>query len=94
MLKWLILILELIIFFYIYSFGANGSKKINLFKQQVSELNIEITRLNKDIENLEEEFKQITEDTDNFYKEKIAREQLQLAMPHDEIYIINKIKKE
>lgn len=91
MLKWSILALELLVFFSYYFFGVNGINKINLLKNQENILQEEIIDLSKNITRLEEELKLFRfSDSQDFYKEKIAREQLQLGLPHEEIFILNK----
>lgn len=80
------LILEMAFFGYVYFFGQNG---IVILQRQC----ILTTALESNIVTIKNEIKQLEEEihawqTDDFYKEKVAREQLQMARPGDEIFYI------
>jgi len=76
----------MILFGYIYCFGINGIKVLQLQRKNVIELENTITMLNNDVEQLEKEIN--VWKTNDFYKEKFAREQLQMARKGDEIFYI------
>lgn len=88
-LKWTLLFIELAMFFGIYFFGSNGAKKINNLKDQEIKIKKEISELEQEVSKLEIYFNQLkTEPYKSFYKEKIAREQLQLLKDDEELFII------
>jgi len=82
----IVLCSEMILFGYIYCFGINGIKVLQLQRKNVIELENTITMLNNDVEQLEKEIN--VWKTNDFYKEKFAREQLQMARKGDEIFYI------
>lgn len=78
--------LELIVFTAVYFFGAQGiqhawrlNKEIGLIDQEITELTQETKSINDRI---------VAWHSHSYYKEKIAREQLQMARPWEEIYYI------
>jgi cell division protein FtsB len=79
-----ILVVEMVAFGYMYLFGKNGlqvvheqNKVLVLLQQTVDQLQTEIDGLTSDIMQWE---------TNDFYKEKIAREQLQMARKGDKLF--------
>ena len=84
----LLFILEIIIFLIFYFGGPSGLSALFEIKKSNKRVLEEIYLLNKDVDQLQAEvYKWKNED---FCKEKIAREQLQMARPGDEIfYIVN-----
>lgn len=77
-----------ILFFGInYFFGSRGLQVLRALKHQNEQLQQNVSSATKDIAKLEEELTIWQQDP--FYIEKIAREQLQLAKPGEEIYIIS-----
>lgn len=79
-------ILEIIIFIGVYVFGENGYKNISEVNLENQKLLSEIVVLKNEIKVIEKEIQewQVTD----FYKEKFARERLQMAKQGDEIYFI------
>jgi cell division protein FtsB len=77
---------ELVIFFSIYFFGTDGLPKLYELCDENSKLSEEIAALNKEVSCLESEL--LAWNTDAFYKEKVAREELQMACEGDEIFFI------
>jgi cell division protein FtsB len=80
------LLSELLIFGSIYFWGVDGRPKVYKLCVENSILEKEIKVLNKEIEEIENE--KLAWNTDPFYKEKVAREQLQMARKDDEIFFI------
>lgn len=81
-----LLLAEIGVFGYIYFFGTNGIQALH--KQQMI-----AAGLQKNIEQIKNEIQQLKQEiylwqTDDFYKEKIAREQLQMARKDDQIFYI------
>ncbi|MCL4361074.1 septum formation initiator family protein [Candidatus Dependentiae bacterium] len=80
-------VIEITIFFSFYFFGNEGYKKIKSLKIEKQNLEKNINSLNENINLLAieiEDFKKFP-----YYKEKIAREHLQLAKKNDQIYLLN-----
>lgn len=80
------LYIEIIIFSFFYLFGSNGLKSLHDLENQNNSLTIENNLLKQEINELQSNITQW--DNDPFYKEKIAREQLQMARPDEEIYLV------
>lgn len=81
-----LLLLEMAAFGHIYFFGNNGIKVLQEQKNGVVELKHAITHLDDEVAQLEKEI--YAWQTDDFYKEKVAREQLQMARKGDELFYI------
>lgn len=81
-----LLLLEMAAFGHIYFFGTNGIKVLQNQKRGVAELQKNIVSLNGEVVQLEKEI--YAWQTNDFYKEKIAREQLQMARKGDELFYI------
>lgn len=87
--KWIsriFLLGEVLIVFGIYFFGVDGLPKLYKLRDENSTLEEEIVALSKEIAGLDNEM--IAWNTDPFYKERVAREQLQMAREQDEIFFI------
>ena len=82
----LLLLVEMAGFGYLYVYGANGMQVLAQQREVVVELERNVIALKGDIEKLEEEM--YAWQTDDFYKEKVAREQLQMARKGDELFYI------
>ena len=82
----LLLIVEMACFGYLYVYGMNGMHTLNKQRVAVTTLEKNVTDLKNDITQLEEEI--YAWQTDDFYKEKVAREQLQMARKGDELFYI------
>ncbi len=79
-----LLCVELIYFLMIYCVGANGIRAVRHAQNANSIQEQEVTQLKDEVENLKKELHQW--ETEPFYKEKEAREHLQMARPGDLIY--------
>jgi cell division protein FtsB len=77
---------EMIAFGHIYFFGSNGIQMLQTQKNVVEDLKKDILVLDTEIAQLEKEI--YAWQTDDFYKEKVAREQLQMARKGDELFYI------
>lgn len=82
----LFLVLEMVAFGYVYIAGKNGIQSLSEHKNVVVDMKKHIERLNEEVTSLEHEIH--IWQTDDFYKEKIAREQLQMARKGDELFYI------
>lgn len=81
-----LLLLEMAAFGHVYFFGSNGIKVLQNQRNVVVDLKKNIELLDGDVVLLEKEI--YVWQTDDFYKEKIAREQLQMARKGDELFYI------
>lgn len=82
----ILLVLELIVFGAIYCCGGRGLQSIYYMQQTNHALQQEIQQLQQAIDELQQQ--QAHWQTDDFYKEQVAREQLQLARPHEAVYYL------
>ena len=82
----LFLVAEMMAFGYVYVYGKNGLQLLRKQKHVVSELKENIVQLDGEVASLEKEM--YVWQSDDFYKEKIAREQLQMARKGDELFYI------
>ena len=80
------LLCEILIFLGVYFFGTNGISTLSMVRSENMKLEQEIKDLNGEIATLEHEI--TAWNADPFYKEKVAREQLQMACKGDEILFI------
>lgn len=79
--------IEIILFSASYFFGPNGIKTVNELYSDQEELIQEINSLKKEVLAIEHQIAVWL--SDDFYKEKIAREQLQMARKDEQIYFVN-----
>lgn len=86
MLMKMLLVCEMAAFGHIYFFGSNGIASLQTQKKVVEDLKGDIIVLDNEIAQLEKEI--YAWQTDDFYKEKVAREQLQMARKGDELFYI------
>ena len=82
----LLLLVEMAGFGYLYVYGINGMQVLAQQRETVINLEKNVIELKSEIEKLEEEI--YAWQTDDFYKEKVAREQLQMARKGDELFYI------
>ena len=80
------LLAEMCAFGYIYVYGKNGLQSLQQQRFIVGELEKNIAKINDEVTLLEKEI--YAWQTDDFYKEKVAREQLQMARKGDELFYI------
>jgi len=80
--------IEIVFFIGVYLFGGNGLQYLSYLRSENKALFCDVEHLKKEVDALE---KQIAEWTSNdFYKEKIAREKLQMSRKGDEIYFLER----
>ena len=82
-----ILVVESVVLVAVYFFGDYGLPIIVNFSHENKELEQENSRLSDEIAQLNLDLDALANYP--FYKEKIAREQLQMAALHDELYLID-----
>ena len=82
----LFLLGEMAAFGYFYMAGKNGLQSLHKQRGIVVDLKKNITHLNDEVAHLQQEIN--VWQSDDFYKEKIAREQLQMARKGDELFYI------
>ena len=82
----LLLLVEMAVFGYLYVYGINGIQTLKKQCAVVFDTEKNVTLLKNDVEQLEKEI--YAWQTNDFYKEKVAREQLQMARKGDEIFYI------
>lgn len=80
--------LEVSVFVGVYLFGPSGLQTMLRLEHENVELDQEIEKLQVEVGSWEQKI--IVWKGDDFYKEKIAREQLQMARSGDEIFYLNK----
>lgn len=77
---------EIVVFSLVYLFGSNGIAKVRVLERETNVIQQEIIMLESEFDTLNQAI--IAWNTHSFYKEKIAREELQFAKEGDEIYYI------
>ena len=77
---------EIVVFGLVYLFGSHGVAKIRSLQKETMIIQQDISTLEHDIKELNSTI--IAWNTHSFYKEKVAREELQFAKEGDEIYYI------
>lgn len=82
----LLLVMEGCVFVYVYLHGNNGVYTLQYLCNKNRGLEQKIDQLSYQVVQLENEIAEW--ETNDFYKEKIAREQLQMSCKDDEIYYI------
>ncbi len=86
MLLQLLLITEGCIFVYVCLYGNNGVYALQQLCNENKQLEQKIDQLSQQVTQLEHEI--TSWEINDFYKEKVAREQLQMSRSDDEIYYI------
>jgi cell division protein FtsB len=69
-----------------YLVGTNGLQALRQGEKQNRQLLAEIDELNNEVTALKQELEE--RERDSFYKEKIARQELQMAKEGEEIYLL------
>lgn len=77
---------ELLLLGIFYVWSPHGVQAITKLQREQQEVVAHVERLKKDIASLEHEI--VEWESDAFYKEKIAREQLQMARRSDVVYYL------
>jgi len=80
-------VIEIIIFLGVYFFGGNGLRYLNHLKSENNVVKYKILALKNEICKLEKDIQDWN--VNDFYKEKVAREQLQMAKRGDMIYFVD-----
>lgn len=78
--------LEILVFGVIYMFGGQGLQSLYYMSQHNRQLQQDIVALRQAALELEQQLQYWQ--TDDFYKEQLAREQLQMARPQEQIYYL------
>lgn len=81
------LVLEIVIFGYVYFWGNYGIKQLKLAQKDQDLLEAEVLELHHKIEILSKQLQNW--EKDGFHKEKIARERLHMSRPNEQIYHLN-----
>ena len=79
---------EVMVFVGVYLFGGNGLQYLRRLQNENQKLKNEIGTLEAEVKVIEQQI--VAWQADDFYKEKIAREKLQMARKGDEIYFLAK----
>lgn len=80
-------LVEIVFFITMYLVSPDGLMAVKKRKLENKQLADSTQKLREEIKKLEKETQQW--ETDFFYREKVAREQLQMARPDDEVYYIS-----
>lgn len=80
--------IEIVLFIFFYIFGTHGVQALQHLKQENETLYYENEKIKKEILCLES-LCNVDKEYLLFYKEKIARERLQMARPDDIIYYLD-----
>jgi cell division protein FtsB len=82
----LFLLGEIVIFGVVYFWGVDGVNRYNKICEENRNIEQDIIVLKKEVQDLEAQLS--AWQTDPFYKEKVAREQLQMARAGEELFYI------
>ncbi len=77
---------EVLIFVGMYLLSPHGVRALRSMQKENEQVAVKIAELQKELQTLEAEVAEW--DNNSFYKEKIAREQLQMAKSSDEVYFL------
>lgn len=80
------LLAEIVIFFSFYTLGNNGICHFRKLKYEIEKSQHDIMVLKTDIQDLQTTI--VVQSEHPFFKEKIAREQLQMGRANEEIYLL------
>ena len=83
----LFLVAEIFVFGYVYFFGKSGMQLLHELKQECASIDNEVIQLAVEIKNIEKDINDW--ESNDFLKERIAREQLQMARKDDKIYYVS-----
>ena len=79
-----LLVIEVVIFVIVYLFGNYGIKQLEIAKKENQVLQVEVDELKKGVEKLEGQLQNW--ESDNFHKERVARERLHMSRPNEHTY--------
>ncbi|HRN78016.1 MAG TPA: septum formation initiator family protein [Candidatus Dependentiae bacterium] len=77
-------VIETVVFAWMYIFGAQGVRVLHTLDAENHELECTVQHMRDELRELDQRI--ITWENEPFHKEKIAREQLQMARAGDTIY--------
>lgn len=78
--------IEVILFIWMYVASSGGLPTVWAMQKENQQLAQSVCALQEEVEKLEQERQKW--ESIPFYKEKLAREQLQMARPDDEVYFV------
>lgn len=81
-----ILAVEIVVFMWMYCFGSQGIRAVYAMRTENDLLEVQLAQEHKMLTLLERDVQMWQENS--FVKEKLAREQLQMAREDEEIYIL------
>lgn len=81
-------VVQIVVFAFTYMFGSHGIIAARALKKEIADVQLTIAQNEKEIEQLRTQIR--TWQTDDFYIEKLAREELQMARPSEQVYVIIK----
>jgi len=76
---------EILFFSFFYYYGAQGMHAVFVLQKENMGVEQQVLEIKKEIAQLHDEI--TVWETDSFYKEKLAREQLNMAKSGEEIYL-------
>jgi cell division protein FtsB len=79
-----LLVVEMVVFGIAYLFGNYGIKQLEVAKKENQVLQVDVDDLKKGVEKLEGQLRDW--ESDNFHKEKVARERLHMSRPNEHTY--------
>jgi cell division protein FtsB len=79
---------EVVVFMGSYFFGVQGIQAMRALDLENKAIALEMATIKSEVDQLDQQI--IAWSSNDFYKEKIAREQLQMAHAQDEVYFIIK----
>ena len=78
---------EIVLFVTFYLFGSNSIQRLLELQSEQKELDMQLQNVKANVSYLNEQIELWNESS--FFKEKVAREQLQMAREYDEIYYLD-----
>ncbi len=85
-LRW-VLVMEVLVAAIFFVFGKKGFIALHKQQQEQAVLQSSITQARQEVADLQQQISQWQ--TNDFYKEQFAREQLLMARPEEEIYVLD-----
>jgi cell division protein FtsB len=83
----IVLCVQVCLFVYVFMYGNKGWFALSVLKKEVDTIAESVVCKKAEISILEQEMSEWAHDA--FYKEKVAREQLQMARAGDEVFYVN-----
>ena len=82
----MILLTEILVFGFFYYAGEQGMRSVRAIARENNKVTLEIEEVKTEIAALENTIH--AWQTDSFYKEKLAREELHMANVNEEVYLV------